>query len=140
MATESSFLKSRRVNWRYVLIALAIPIGLVVSFAHDTRFAARRPPPIIYAESWPASRTPADAARVQRVNETARQAEGAKFEIERGQALLLRADTPATRAAAEKHIAESQAALAAWQRAHDRAVADVVLHPAPSLGGPPPAP
>ncbi len=129
----TSFLTQRRVKPRFLLIALlmtTIVIGVFFYQSYVEGFG-KRPINLIYAESWPASRTAADTVRAQNVQETARQAAIAEFEIERGQALRARAKTPAARAQADALITKNKDALARWTREHEVAKAVLAANPAP---------
>jgi|GEM_PF-4264756 len=134
MAQQTSFLTQSRRSPRFALVALAATAVIVGAFFWESHVGfGKRPPNLIYVASWPASRTAADAVRVQNVNETGRQSEIAKFEIERGQALLSRAKTPQAKASAQAHIAQNRAALAKWNDAHTVAQAVLAANPARSI-------
>jgi len=140
MVQQTSFLTQSRRNPRFALIALATTAVIVGAFFWESHVGfGTRPPRLIYVQSWPTTRTAQEVVREQTVAETARQAAIAQFEIERGQALASRADTPAARAAATAHIAQNRAALARWTAANITATADLVAHPARSLATPVPA-
>ena len=129
-ATDTSFLGQSRSNPRVALIAVLMTAIIVGAFFYESHLGfGERPQTLIYVQSWPKSRTADDARREQAVGETARQAAIAEFEIERGQALASRAETPVARAAAAAHVAASRAALARWQAAHEAAQADLARNP-----------
>ncbi len=121
---DSSFLNQSRRNPRFMLIAIALTAIIVGAFFYESHVGFGKPPQkIIYVASWPATRTARDAVRAQNVQETARRAAIAQFEIERGQALRSRAESPRARADAEAHITQSRVALARWSAAHSEAQA-----------------
>lgn len=128
--STGGFTNQPRANWRYFLVAVALTAIIGAGFWWESALGFGTPPPrIVYVESWPASRSPADIARVQRVEESSRQVAIAVFEIERGEALLRRADTPAKVAAARAHIAANRAANTRWSAAAAAARADLAANP-----------
>lgn len=130
----TSFLTQSRRNPRFALIAVALTAIIVGAFFWESHQGfGTRPPRLIYVQSWPSTRTATDVAREQAVGETARQAAIAQFEIERGEALVSRAQTPAARAAAQVHIAQNRAALARWTAQNVTAKAELAVHPAPRI-------
>jgi hypothetical protein len=141
--TETSFLTQRRRNPRFMLLSVLLTAVVIGAFFYESHVGfGKRPQHLIYVASWPANRTAADAVREQNVRETARQAAIAQFEIERGQALLSRAQTPQSKVAAQAHIAQNRAALAKWKAEHAVAQAVLEANPAASntqpIGLPPP--
>ena len=129
-ATDTSFLGQTRSNPRVALIAVLMTAIIVGAFFYESHLGfGERPQTLVYVQSWPESRTADDARREQAVGETARQAAIAEFEIERGQALASRAETPVARAAAAAHVVASRAALARWQAAHEAAQTDLARNP-----------
>lgn len=135
--TETSFLSERRRNPRFMLLSVLLTAVVIGAFFYESHVGfGTRPQHLIYVASWPSSRSAADAVREQNVRESARQAAIAQFEIERGQALLSRAETPQARAAAQAHIAQSRAALAKWNAEHAVAQAVLDANPAPTITKP----
>ena len=142
-STDTSFLNQSRGNVRFALIAVAVTALGIGAFFWESYVGFGKPPQkLVYVENWPASRTREDTIREQTVRETARQAAIAQFEIERGEAMRARADTPQEKAAAQAHIAKHRTALAKWNAAHTVAKAVLDANPAQSntqpVGVPPP--
>ena len=133
-STDGNFLTQSRGSVRFAVIAVAVTAIGIGAFFRESYLGYGKPPSkLVYVESWPVTRTGAEAVREQNVRETARQAAIAQFEIERGEAMRARADSPRAKADAAAHIAANRAALAKWNAAHIEAQAVLAAHPAAAL-------
>jgi hypothetical protein len=63
-----------RYQWAGLAVAIVMPLLIVAGFLHDSSHGIQPGPQIIYAESWPASRTDAQIKADQKRDQARREA------------------------------------------------------------------
>ena len=75
-----AFTSERRPHhWVAMVLAIAMPVAIVVTFYFDGKTNISPGPQLIYVESWPASRTDEEIKAQQKIDQAARD----KFKKER---------------------------------------------------------
>src|SRR5207244_12972350 len=82
-ADLKAFTRERsRHQWIAAGFAVTMPLVIVLMFLHDSSHGVQPPPQIIYAESWPASRTDAQIKAEQKTDQARRDAARAERQRE----------------------------------------------------------
>jgi len=63
-----------RYQWAGMAVAIVMPVLIIAGFWHDASHGIQPGPQLIYAESWPASRTDAEIKAQQKIDQARREA------------------------------------------------------------------
>jgi hypothetical protein len=63
-----------RYQWAGLAVAIIMPVLLIAGFAHDASHGIQPGPQLIYAQSWPSSRTDAEIKADQKIDQAKREA------------------------------------------------------------------